>query len=400
VSFDAWGKRRLINGADGDPYVGNIATQRGFTGHEMLDEVGLIHMNGRIYDPATGRMMQADPIIQNPFDPQNFNRYSYVLNNPLSFTDPSGYSAWTKFRDRVVKPIVIAVIAYYTGQWASNAFLNSAAAAADAAAVGSGEFFTASTISSAQIGGSGITYGTAASAIGGAASGFAAGGLQGGNIQSAINGAFSGGLSGGINGYFGNSYSLNRVALETVAGGVNSMIRGGSFSAGAKRAAVFSLMTYGNWAMRQEMIAQSRINTDNVNGTSAGFMGDRIKLAGARRTIFPGTDDYLPCVAPLGGCQGAPIASNDQGANSFGIRYRSGSIFDAVNESFAGPHDWFRNATGSYDKFGNSVFMTGMRDMFDSYVANFGMLIPAAPFAVAGFVQTYLPSLTYVRGTK
>ena len=54
-------------------------------------EVGLIHMNGRLYDPLTGRMMQADPIIQDPYNPQNFNRYSYVMNNPLKYTDPSGW---------------------------------------------------------------------------------------------------------------------------------------------------------------------------------------------------------------------------------------------------------------------------------------------------------------------
>lgn len=49
-------------------------------------------MNGRIYDPTLGRFLQADPHIQAPKNSQSYNRYSYVLNNPLSFTDPSGYS--------------------------------------------------------------------------------------------------------------------------------------------------------------------------------------------------------------------------------------------------------------------------------------------------------------------
>ena len=48
-------------------------------------------MNGRIYDPTLGRFLQADPHIQAPENSQSFNRYSYVLNNPLSYTDPSGY---------------------------------------------------------------------------------------------------------------------------------------------------------------------------------------------------------------------------------------------------------------------------------------------------------------------
>jgi len=66
-------------------------TLRGYTGHEQLDEVGLVHMGGRVYDPILGRFLQADPFIQQPNNTQNLNRYSYVLNNPLNATDPSGY---------------------------------------------------------------------------------------------------------------------------------------------------------------------------------------------------------------------------------------------------------------------------------------------------------------------
>ena len=57
----------------------------------MNNVVGIIHMNGRIYDPQLGRMLQADPFIQAPGNTQSYNRYSYVLNNPLAYNDPSGY---------------------------------------------------------------------------------------------------------------------------------------------------------------------------------------------------------------------------------------------------------------------------------------------------------------------
>jgi len=70
-------------------------TTRGFTGHEHADGLGIIHMNGRIYDPKLGRMLQADPFIQSPTNIQSLNHYSYVLNNPLSYTDPSGYFSFT-----------------------------------------------------------------------------------------------------------------------------------------------------------------------------------------------------------------------------------------------------------------------------------------------------------------
>ena len=49
-------------------------------------------------------------MIQNPYDSQAYNRYSYVRNNPLKYSDPTGYSWWTKFRDKWVKPIVSIVI--------------------------------------------------------------------------------------------------------------------------------------------------------------------------------------------------------------------------------------------------------------------------------------------------
>ncbi|HET7864584.1 MAG TPA: RHS repeat-associated core domain-containing protein [Burkholderiaceae bacterium] len=89
MAFDAWGRRIKPSGgndANLDPAHGD----RGFTGHEHLDELALVHMNGRIYDPLIGRFLSGDPVIQSPEDLQNYNRYTYVLNNPLRYTDPSG----------------------------------------------------------------------------------------------------------------------------------------------------------------------------------------------------------------------------------------------------------------------------------------------------------------------
>jgi RHS repeat-associated protein len=63
---------------------------RGFTGHEHLKWFGLINMNGRMYDASLCRFLSPDPYVQMPDNSQNFNRYSYCLNNPLVYTDPSG----------------------------------------------------------------------------------------------------------------------------------------------------------------------------------------------------------------------------------------------------------------------------------------------------------------------
>ena len=105
MSFDAWGKRRAATLLDidtllnNDPYnfsanpldVNSPFTDKGFTGHQQLDGVGIIHMGGRIYDAELGRFAQADPFVQDRTNLQGLNRYSYVENNPLSYTDPSGY---------------------------------------------------------------------------------------------------------------------------------------------------------------------------------------------------------------------------------------------------------------------------------------------------------------------
>ena len=90
-SYDAWGKRRNSNGTAMNNAFVTPDVRYAFTGHEDLGEIGLIHMNGRLYDPATGRFISADPTIQYPDDMQNYNRYSYINNNPLSATDPSGH---------------------------------------------------------------------------------------------------------------------------------------------------------------------------------------------------------------------------------------------------------------------------------------------------------------------
>jgi len=92
--FDPWGQRRSDGAAPlSMPFSSSFAkyTTRGFSGHEMLDPVGLVHMNGRLYAPEIGRFISADPFVQAPKNLQSYNRYTYVLNNPLSYTDPSGF---------------------------------------------------------------------------------------------------------------------------------------------------------------------------------------------------------------------------------------------------------------------------------------------------------------------
>ena len=78
-----------ITDANGNKLT-SLLLDRGYTGHEHLLSVGLINMNARLYDPVLHRFLQPDNFVQDPFNTQNFNRYGYVLNNPLLYIDPTG----------------------------------------------------------------------------------------------------------------------------------------------------------------------------------------------------------------------------------------------------------------------------------------------------------------------
>ena len=119
-NYDAWGRAR-----DPETWAYNVTTPtpswlyRGYTGHEMLPEFGLINMNNRMYDPVLGRMLAVDNFVQDPYSTQSYNRYSYVMNNPLSYVDPSG-------EEPVTAAILIgmAIGAYAGGTIANNGQLN------------------------------------------------------------------------------------------------------------------------------------------------------------------------------------------------------------------------------------------------------------------------------------
>jgi RHS repeat-associated protein len=93
VDFDPWG-RRVTFDLDGRPALSQSTPQSriGFTGHEEDLELDLINMLGRIYDPQQRRFISPDPLVSHPFSGQSYNRYSYVLNNPLNLIDPTGYA--------------------------------------------------------------------------------------------------------------------------------------------------------------------------------------------------------------------------------------------------------------------------------------------------------------------
>lgn len=89
-NYDAWGRNRNINFEYTNLITPPTWLYRGYTGHEHLREFRLINMNGRIYDPVLGRVLSPDNVVSMPDNTQSYNRYSYVVNNPLRYTDPDG----------------------------------------------------------------------------------------------------------------------------------------------------------------------------------------------------------------------------------------------------------------------------------------------------------------------
>jgi RHS repeat-associated protein len=90
MRFDPFGARLS---SDAPPSQASNPLQRmslGFIGQENEDDLGLVNLNGRIYDPNLMRFLSADPIISRPMNSQGYNRYSYANNSPFHFKDPSG----------------------------------------------------------------------------------------------------------------------------------------------------------------------------------------------------------------------------------------------------------------------------------------------------------------------
>lgn len=297
LSYDAWGKRRNADGSDAPSGISPPPqTTRGFTGHEHIEDVGLINMNARVYDPTIGRFMSADALIADIYDAQIFNRYSYVSNNPLSFADPSGqcFAAcfWKTGWGKALLSIGITVVAVITfqeellplvetmgvgstavgaaGTWGamaaagtveSLATANATMAAVFGGAVGgaisSGSlqgtllgaatalaFDAAGSVFDAHLGGSGLNFGTSnyfGMVAGHAAIGCVSTAAAGGTCAS---GALAAGFSGAAGPVYNDLDFYGGTTASAVIGGTASALGGGKFGNGAITGAFGYLFNY------------------------------------------------------------------------------------------------------------------------------------------------------------
>ena len=230
IGYDAWGRERKYTTyhyqyittpsdyiLDGDTLI----IPRGYTGHEMLRPFGLINMNGRVYDPLTSRFLSPDNYVQDPSNPQNYNRYAYALNNPLKYTDPSG-----EFWNLVIGGLIGGTINWlahgaefswegleYFGVGVLAGALSAGVGSGISSALAPGGSFLSGFIGTNTISTTGIVSG----AISGAASGITSGLIMG-TGNSVIKGEnFSKSFNNG----------LEQAAIQGFVGGVLGSVMGG-----------------------------------------------------------------------------------------------------------------------------------------------------------------------------
>ncbi|CAA7386973.1 RHS repeat-associated core domain-containing protein [Chryseobacterium fistulae] len=251
--FDAWGNFTHLQ-------VGNEAVitdqslitnhqlliDRGYTSHEHFAEVGIIHMNGRLYDPLLRRFLNADENIQDPTNTQNYNKYAYVMNNPLLYNDPNGEFVFAAFVALLSKAVFSAVViraATYTvsalvdKNFSVNGFFRSVSQAAAwsipsfIATFGIGELFQLSSVASA-LGSTGTMLARAGlhAVSMGTLSAFNGGNFVN-NALSAVFASIAGDSLNGAGGFFGSDGG--QLLTGVTAGGVGSVLGGGNFWQGA-----------------------------------------------------------------------------------------------------------------------------------------------------------------------
>ncbi|HQR56457.1 MAG TPA: RHS repeat-associated core domain-containing protein [Burkholderiaceae bacterium] len=299
-AYDPWGQRRFADGR-ADPtgtlvYAYPSASDRGFTGHEHLDDVGVIHMNGRLYDGRIGRFLQADPLIQELARYQGFNRYSYVLNNPLNATDPSGeiipqlvmaaavaYYAYVNPKFRPIASIMVGVILALPSGGASLAWTAADAAQVAFAGFASGATATGNLRGGFQGAGMALVFfgaGQAASAIG---SNLSATGLE--TAFNLGNEAAGSGWSAAGNA-FSSSGGLGRAALHAAAGCASAAISGADCGRGALTAGLNKMLA-GN--LPGDQMPFGVVKYSVIGGTIASVGGGKFAngaMMGAFQYLF------------------------------------------------------------------------------------------------------------------
>jgi len=291
-SYDLFGKRRSdASWKAASPQeaimlsaLTSSTTHHGYTEHEFLEGVGLIHMNGRVYDPELGRFLSADPFVQNKQNLQSFNRYSYVLNNPLSFTDPSGYFGISiSFSCGICGDIADATVAALTlglERDFSRRFENFLDE--------NGRTIVAIAITAAMPGNP-IAAGFLSSLI-----------ASGGDLKAAVIGGITAGAFSGLHTWQPTSImswsGTGKIMAHGMVGGVSSVVSGGTFKAGFMSAAITQSVSqsvgtgvFGKDVRNPMVRVKNAFAAGAIGGTTSVLTGGKFKngaMTGAYSRMF------------------------------------------------------------------------------------------------------------------
>ncbi len=304
MAYKPFGEKLNLD-TNGNTTLTPSITNRGYTGHEHIEETKFINMNARLYDPTIARFMSADSIIPYMYDTQSFNRYSYVRNNPLKYIDPSGHWGFSSIGSALSSAFksvgsAVSKAAKDVGSGVSNAWKKAGAWIYDnRVAIVTTIVVIVVTIVTfgaglAVVGALGITNAVVGAAVVGATMGAAggfAGGIvgtlyAGGTIEQALNnglkGALTGAIMGGISGGFGSTWNVGRVMAQSMGGGVSSELTGGSFQDGFKVALVTAAASYAySSSVGYEATLESGGDAVNKTSLDAGIKGaNNIGIAG------------------------------------------------------------------------------------------------------------------------
>ena len=330
-SYDAWGNRRSpATWTSGGMAVQAPLFDRGFTGHEHLDGFQLINMNGRMYDPVVSRMLAPDNFVQTPDFSQNFNRYSYALNNPLKYTDPDG--------EFIIEAIMIGAFINTTMQLASGK-VNSV-----------GDFFLAAGIGAA----SGAAGAGAGALVGGALSTVTTTG--GALLNGAAVGA-TGGFAGGFVGGVGNAW----MGGSNLGQGIMSGLKAGGY--GAAGGALLGGITGGFRFQKQMGIFRKGLDNLDVGANEPVIATDKL-LNQAQKAWYPDAPmEHVPVFTVENVPQDQLIAMNKAGAAA-----KTAPI--SINEVLTGNSEMYFHHTNAFSSAKRLFFTMGHEFVHVSQIAS------------------------------
>jgi len=296
--FDAWGNVVKLQDGYGNDLAAFAILDRGYTGHEHLQGVGIIHMNGRLYDYKLHRFLSPDNFVQDPYDTQNYNRYGYAMNNPLMFTDPSGEIFWLipvliVAAKAALVGAAIGAVSYTASVALSNGGFNNWNWGQFGKSVGFGA------ISGVATAGIGAAFGNSIGTFGhellrGLAHGVAQGGiseLSGGNF-------LTGFATGSLGSFAGSGFQdlapklassgVGTIAFSAVSGGVGAELTGGNFWQGAGTGAIVAGLNHVHGMIQESKTAwdknkDGKLSKDEaddwyLNGEGKGIRVDNRKI--------------------------------------------------------------------------------------------------------------------------